>query len=298
MYKEIKHAFKAFFKHVSDFETYLMNNVIEENSLNAHLKVLIQAALVFKKTITKNKYISIEHIKHFANEHIAYLYKIHDVLIGKIALHYLDLSQTKALQKPHDTVLRSALKIESFDAFFAHLPTGMFNEFTKGITYFSVDENVGNPIYHRDNSCGDKNKNTQEKFEENISNSALSSLRKKHITRKCYIERMIYDNIYTHVFHFQDLGHLLELRKMERLHDTYYKDESLFIHVTYDDNFVFPEKLRIVIGKKDGKTVIEEYAKKKNNKKVYCTKWENNINYDKIQSFEKEEPWMLSSNNV
>jgi len=295
MYKEIKHSFKIFYKHVIDFQAYLMNNVIETKSLNVHIKLLNQTAQDFKKTVKSNKYISSEHIKHFANENIFFLYKIHDILIGKIALHYLDLTQTKTLQKPHDTVLQSALNIQSFDAFFSRLPTTLFNEFTKGITYFSIDNNVGNPIYHRDNSCGDKTLNIHEKFEDKITNSALNSQRKKHITRKCFIERMIYDNIYTQVFHFQDLGHLLELKKMERLNDRYYKNESVTINIKYDDDFIYPERLRIVIDKKNGNIVVEDYVKKINQKKVYCRKWENNINYDKIQTFEKEEPWMLSS---
>ena len=64
------------------------------------------------------------------------------------------------------------------------------------------------------------------------------------MVRNCYIERLVYDNIYTNTFYRQDLGHLVELKSMEQMHDSYYKNESIGIKIRYRDE-VYPESLHL-----------------------------------------------------
>ena len=85
--------------------------------------------------------------------------------------------------------------------------TNIFNEFIRGITYFTADlpGTIHNdPLYHRNDSCPPKDR-------PNIicdSSSMIPEDLKKRM-QKCYIERLIYDEIWFQIHSMQqNTGHL------------------------------------------------------------------------------------------
>ena len=166
---------------------------------------------------------------------------------------------------------------------FARIPTWLVTEFCKGITYFNNNTGIDAvPFYHRDTSCGPLSRN-------NLTN--------KIFLRNCYIERKIYDLIYSRVFYEQDLGHLVELNKVERLYDDKYHKEDLKIHVKMPDG-VHPVCLELEWYQRDV-LIKESYHKTFGKKLVTCKRevFENNSkkSFEKTQTFDQETSWLVVS---
>lgn len=239
--------------------------------------------------------------KAFVDNNACILFKVHDIMVGQFSKTYLYKQQRAVLRSPHDMFFKS-LEIKSPGARFSRLPTNIFNEFTKGITYFETDHVPGNPIYHREESCGDANVPSNQKFVERITNSSLDRKRKHVTIRRCYIERLIYDVIYSNTFYKQDIQHLHELKSVEQLHDSYYKDESVSIKIKFRDD-IYPERLSIIT-EYPSRIETNTYAKQWGSANVSCkktvffTKKEIAFeSYDKTQTYEREEAWLLSKND-
>jgi hypothetical protein len=214
---------------------------------------------------------------HVINLEQARLFRIHDVLIGKFAKLYIG---TKELRGIHDKFF-NALNIKVPRIRFAQLPTFLSTRFCQGITYFKNNAGIDAiPFYHRNNSCGSRlNRN---------------NMNDKFFVKNCYIERMIYDQIYNYVFHEQDLGHVHELKLVERKYQEFYKNERLIITVSFSQDQLYPNQLIIMTLNDDG-IKNEIYTKAFSSNLVYCTKYSGAQKYEKTQTFSQETPWILTS---
>ena len=155
---------------------------------------------------------------------------------------------------------------------------------------------MDDPIYHRPGSCGDRNVNFIDKFAINVTDDRSSIYTKKMALKQCYIERTLYDKIYEHVLHKQNLGHLIELRNIERLLPT---DIQIYIDVKY--NPTTDEPYMVVITTVHGLVKeIEEYEKLGANVKcrleVIDSQHSQHI-FTKTQNFKERHEWSLSRNS-
>lgn len=231
-------------------------------------------------------------IQTFINVNKANLFRIYDTLVGTFKnTYYKNTRHESKLRSCCDRLFRTILNIKQPKKRFASLPTDLSTEFCKGITYFKNETHGDDeqPFYHRDASCGSKRFTASEKFHQLHSNTNVDILRKKTYSRRCYLERLIYDVVYTNTFHHQDIGHLHELQIMERIHDCYFPSDCLNIHIDFVDGII-PAKLHIYITNKDI-YIHEEYVKLKN-ENLQCKKLENGKVYTKIQGYSQETPWL------
>ena len=111
------------------------------------------------------------------------------------------------------------------------------------------------------------------------------------MVKKCYIERVIYNEFYKYFLHYQNLGHLRELRETEDYYFEYFPNEEINIKINYDNKF-YPYQL-ILTTIKPKEIITETYTK--DSDQVIC---EMNINilgklvyYSKINTFEKNNEW-------
>lgn len=188
--------------------------------------------------------------------------------------------------------------------FDSHMLLGItitFENFVKGITYFSDEKENKNqiPIYHRASSCGNKRKNFRDMI---LNNDIPEEEKKKHIF-KCYLEKLIYDNMYRHlILHFpknmntqeltQNKGHLHQLNNRAQNYYNYYLGKNIKIEILYDN--LFPSML-IIYYTKNSKllrikrylktTYIDDYGNTQYSKNIYYTKIEGDNEIHNIQHF-------------
>jgi len=120
--------------------------------------------------------------------------------------------------------------------------TRLFNEFIKGITYFGPAAAAAgtDPIYHRDGSCPPRDK----------PNLTCTSLLDPHIKDRvytCYIERLIYDELWIQV-----MGSQQDLAHMEWLQNTHTAFQTCFPHTNVSVS------IRMSNGKPDNVAIILE----------------------------------------
>ncbi len=139
--------------------------------------------------------------------------------------------------------------------------TNMFNAFVRGITYFASEAPTGRPyqpVYHRLGSCAPRGEDNPRCFPENTSNTRRV---KKANIEKCYIERCIYDALWTRFVGTQDSGHLRWLQKTKNAYRTCFPDMDLGVGVTFDAETNLPVRL-VVTASRDGAEAWEmEYTK-------------------------------------
>lgn len=162
--------------------------------------------------------------------------------------------------------------------------TTIFNEFLKGITYFNNQiPNSGQPIYHRPAiSCPSRGN-----INEECINTNTAPMKSKNI-RLCYIERLIYDELWSKmIFSPQDIRHI------EWLNDTCYKDQDIFVEVEMNEENTMPISLKIF-----DDNIIEHYEKILNpmnntyDNIVYCYQYnENNPPKYKENTFDSDGTW-------
>ena len=239
--------------------------------------------------------------KKFLHDNRLRFYQIYDTFVGHFAKPILstdDLNKTRSI---NDTIFNS-LNIIRPATVFNHLPTQLFTEFCKGITYFKNQTVEERPVYHRKDSCGTGKKTISDKFKEQYSIDKLVS--KKEHMRNCYIERLMYSNIYLYTLHAQDIAHNDELQLMERLYDQVYND-FINIKIVYEKRT--PVEINILTNSKinynDFYQIVEQYIKEPNSNIVKCNKTVTHGDlpikkYYKIQTFDKEEEWIEGGNGI
>ena len=231
----------------------------------------------------------------------------HILLQGFIDKNYTELIKLKhILTKLKTSNSRSCIDIlfKNILHFHSNMPLGItitFEHFVKGITYFSNEkENKSQiPIYHRAASCGNKRKN----FRDLISQNHISDEAKKIHIHKCYLERLIYDDMYKHLtFHFpknkntqelaQNKGHLHQLHSRAQNYFNHFLGEDIKIQLFYDN--LFPSMLNVFYYRDNillrterfiKTTYIDDYGNTQYSDNVICSKIENNNETYFSQSF-------------
>jgi len=220
------------------------------------------------------------------------LYYIHIKLVkDKVILDKISIKKIKQLRSIHDKLFKK-FNMTYMNKKFLQVSTILFTEFCKGITYFKDSETSLVPIYHREESCGEKLKNHIEKFAILPDDNSIIINKKKNAVRKCYIERKIYDIIYSRINELQEVRHLVELKNIERLYQDYFTNESIDVTIKFK-NDLYPKVLTLIIKTNDD-ILIETYTK--TNKNVKCTKELNGKKYNKEQTFDKETNWKVIIN--
>lgn len=233
-------------------------------------------------TKTKNE------IKDIMLNNLVLLHQVHAFLVGsEIKFYHKHLIPN--FRPAHDTIFNS-MGIKRPYVKFKQIPTPIFTEFIKGITYFKtdIDARMERPVYHRIKSCGSKSMTIKEKFGITGYYSVDKALSKKEAIKKCYIERVIYDKIFQWILHQQDVSHLRELREMKILYEYMFPKSELTIEVR---DYIGIQPMVLYI--KDSKTESEEiYEKSQDTPVIRCSLSHNGKYFHKYQTFEKEESWI------
>lgn len=273
-------SFTLICQFISKFHTYITIDNTNKRYCDEILELALKEAKEFKKAVISDKLFDND---SFINTNKGELFKIHNILVGPTKDLYMS-QKTKSNARACYDVIFNAINLKQPKRRFATLPTDLCQEFCKGITYFSHDEPFHErPFYHRDDSCGTGTKTAKDKFSKVNTNT-------REYVKKCYLERLIYDSIYTNTFHQQDLGHMQELRTMELLYQKYFDMSTIMIHITYE-GMIYPIQLKVVYLNRDS-TITETYTKNKRTKFVTCKRMEGDVHSEKVQSFDQESAWM------
>lgn len=257
---------------VVDLRDYLENSRVDNStSLTRYKKTLMDLVKSFKTRYHKDK----QCMQDIINQEPARLFKIHDILVGKAAKLYI--KDTSTFRQVHDILFTECLGIKVPRKRFANLATQLATKLCEGLTYFANDTGIQEvPFYHRDTSCGPKDRR---------------NMSRKEFVRMCYIERLIYDAVYTFVFYEQDVKHLIELRNIERLFQDHFKGHDITVKVSASDD-LHPDIVFITsINPLYILPAIERYVK--NNDRIECYRFSHDlISYHKTQTFQQESPWI------
>jgi hypothetical protein len=195
-----------------------------------------------------------------------------------------------------------SMEAETETTFKDVLPAIFLADIVRGITHFAQDTK-----YHRDNSCGSKDQTVSEKFAMNPVDTKAEIERKKKALQTCYIDRLMYNSIYIHVLHRQEVRHLQELKEVEKLWQDYNPGWRIDVQVGYDDNSGEPNIVAIYY--EHGKNMLDEeiYMKSGYGGEIECERKEYKLSvrrspfliarYYKTQTFEKELPWSTKQRN-
>ena len=244
----------------------LITHTTTDNTNSAKVSSLLKDIDTIVNSITSKPDQTID-IKQVAHKNQAYLFKIQDALVGQFAKLYLAPSVLVTSRKTHDKLF-NYFNIKQPRKRFAHLPTFLATTFCKGITFFSHNSGIERkPYYHREDS-----------------------LTKEQI-KTCLIERLIYDKIYTHVFYKQDL----ELKTIEIMFQNNYPNLKIDIDITFSDG-IHPNSMTILERYTDvpPKYITHIFNKRWGSDMIYCHKYEDNIKYSKVQTYDHEEAYLVS----
>lgn len=185
--------------------------------------------------------------------------------------------------------------------------SAVLKEFIKGITYFSDQHGDEVPIYHRLYSCGatddDAYYREWHKCRDTMNDTQRAEVEQRITT--CYIERLIYDNIYVHLHNFfppqptaenkQNPGHLDRLEVTRKDYKTCFPSVEIKIDVEYTHEY--PYILRITKLVNDTPRYTEIYKKEINRQRVTsvyedvveCFVHKSSGIFYKYQTFERRE---------
>jgi hypothetical protein len=285
---------KKLMDHVDTYRLYVKSAPPEE-SIIAMAKGVNHSILVFLKDFTGDN-------KVYAEAHMGELSVIYNVMVGAFAKLY-NKSIIDKIRSGSDALMRF-FNIKSQHSF-SYLPTKLFANFCKGITYFNGDVILEMPPYHRSDSCGTKALPFNEKFTINPADSPKTTVAKKQYLRKCYLERMIYNKIFENTLYRQDVQHMKELKLIERLYQDYHPDESINIDVSFE-RYIYPVNVDITTRIKSLK-IAESFTKTFDDSNNYDANitvqkivtngsQRNQVQiYNKVQTYEKEMPYILTA---
>jgi len=243
-----------------------LSNIFFDIYSNIKLILLEQNVEINIKNIEENKFIDLyKNLEIFYNK----LNKIKNnniLLQGFIDNNYIKIKEikyfllsikTKKSRSMHDKIFTKILKLNNY------IPLGIthvFEDFIKGIIYFNDEiENVKKiPIYHRSASCGNSSEDFKKKYFQcyNTNTPEEIEIKKKHIF-KCYLERLIYDDMYRNLtLHFpttlnnqelkQNEGHLFQLNERAKNYNQCFLGIKIAIEIDYDNNFPIILKINYI----------------------------------------------------
>ena len=252
-----------------------LSNIFFNIYSNIKILILDHNVEMNVKNIDKNRFIDL-----YKNLDIFYN-KLNNIKNNKILLqgfidnNYIKIKEVKYFllsiktnqsRSMHDKIFTKVLKLNNY------IPLGIthvFEDFIKGITYFNNEmENVKKiPIYHRSASCGNSSEDFKKKYLQcyNTNTPEEIEIKKRHIF-KCYVERLIYDDMYrTLTLHSpttlnnqelkQDKGHLFQLNERAKNYNECFLGIKIAIEIDYDNNFPIILKINNI---KDGKIIKRE----------------------------------------
>jgi hypothetical protein len=271
------------------FNNLSINSKVSKSNLNiidvqSFLDLLSTFADLIDPTKNHEKFIknNLNNIKELKN-----------ILIGddfKIYEKYYNTELSKRLKKVYNIIV-NRLNYNNIIGNKETYVTKIFTEFLAGITYFKKElQELRWPIYHRDASCGSKRRQTIYTFRKTLFGPNMG-----HKLERCYIERMVYDQIYRYIVGIQDFGHRFELQTLERFYLEYFPNKYMKIEVKFIGEI--PNKLIISYLDSVSNRIIEKYEYKRtiidNNydNTIICYKKILEKEYMKEQTFELESEW-------
>lgn len=232
----------------------------------------------------------------FLESHLGSVFRIYDTLVGDYAKLYVDKHMIVDKLRGICDVIMSTLGIRQPMKRFATVPAVLLADLIRGITHFSTDTDVGWPKYHHNKSCGSPQLTVADKFMISATDTKSNVTHKKSALQKCYIDRLIYDRIYHHVLHRQEIRHLQELKKVENLWQEYHPGSRIEVDVGYDEDTGIPNIVSISYQHSKNMLVHEIYQQL--GESVMCERTEYKltprrspymlVNYKKKQTFQTE----------
>lgn len=247
---------KTFFIIYSDIKLNILKHNIDENINENNLSDLYTKLNIFYEKLNEIKNNNIL-LQGFIDNNYGQIKEVKLFLINR---------KTDKARSLHDKIFTEILKFNSY------IPLGIshvFEDFIKGITYFSdeLENKKKIPIYHRAASCGNSSEDFKKKYLQcyNTNTPEEIEIKKRHIF-KCYVERLIYDDMYrTLTLHFpttlnnqelkQNKGHLFQLNERAKNYNECFLGIKIAIEIDYDNNFPIILKINDI---KDGKIIKRE----------------------------------------
>ena len=229
---------KTFFIIYSDIKLNILKHNVDENINENNLSDLYTKLNIFYEKLNEIKNNNIL-LQGFIDNNYCQIKEVKLFLINR---------KTDKARSLHDKIFTEILKFNSY------IPLGIshvFEDFIKGITYFSdeLENKKKIPIYHRAASCGNSSEDFRKKYLQCYNTNIPEEIEKKkeHIF-KCYLERLIYDDMFRNLtFHFpknlseqelkQNNGHIFQLIERAKNFNKCFNNIELNIDIKYDNNF-------------------------------------------------------------
>lgn len=143
----------------------------------------------------------------------------------------------------------------------------VFKEFMKGITFYQTNTGVDRPIYHRDQSCGDRG-SLHELDCTYIYDDPDEYRKRSQKVRNCYIERLVYDEIFKAYFpsqeqNFQHRAMGLNTGRGIDKFASCFPSTVLEVEIEWSADRLFPVQL-VIYTTSPGKSKMEIYARSMN----------------------------------
>lgn len=174
--------------------------------------------------------------------------------------------QGRSIRRVRDAILDPVFRLTHNVQKLQVFVNNVFAEFIKGITYFAEDTIHHPPVYHRNSSCGTRDREGLRGLD--CTGNDMGSdewMRRSLSVRNCLVDRLVYDNIFCryHPFCEQDLRHAHMLRDTARAknkYDSCFPNTQLDVTVEWSADGLFPVALNVQITNAT-KGVTERYSK-------------------------------------
>ncbi len=249
------------------FDQYRLSNSSNSPAVTASLENLRKALTSLNRVLLRAHAFDIEYLM---DRHYTELARLKFTLTTHVRA-----KSDPGIRSLHDKIFRKHLRFDSQSQVVPRGVTRIFEEFIKGITYFQnqQQEQLATPIYHRLSSCGPSADDDKHRADHlicsKVSQTAAERARRRALTERCYLERLIFDALYRHeALHFpvigtelasQNSGHLERLSTTQEDYESCFKDHSMEVTITYDDSM--PCTLNVVRMYKDRILSEEIYTK-------------------------------------
>ena len=246
-------------------ETALLNLYVAYKSYKLilnDLNCVVTAAKKFERTL-----------KNEIKEHKDLLVEVHYDVLVKLKFAFKELAKLDAFfVGAHDRIFKNGLSLTNTPQSL----TKLFEEFIKGITYFrqQLDPRHPFPVYHRLHSCGPNNKDLDGAHRAaNLTCPGglprSEKARRKVLTERCYVERLIYDALFKHytLLHpdrgnaelEQDERHIERLMLVEQDFRSCFRNMRVEVEMRFESGY--PTRLEVKKIKKDELVSTEIYVK-------------------------------------
>ena len=265
LYDSYKSNIYKYIKRMNETLSDIRRILLKCNHGQGTCDLVISALQKFSRIV---KSISGKNTSRFIEEHFSVLKSI-KVELSFYIERFSDASKKSQLLQFRNEIFLSKLKtIDIVDE--ARQTTKLFNEFIKGITYFSTQTGYGanQPIYHRKGSCtkkGQKNKKCKAGEPNETTPEEIYS---------CYLERMIYDLIWLEKMgHQQDKNHIEWLEDTRKAFLSCFPTGELKVDIRFNDRrtsnddrtarkrHIVPTHLTVILFRKGNEIWQESYFK-------------------------------------